>query len=505
MPALPFPASRHSRADAALAAAGLLLWLCAAAAAAFLLSGCSTGQAPSAGPGNAAAGRTASAPERTAGQPVSKTPLHVAAFSVDATPPLGEPLVWAQPAVKVERPLLAKGVVVADGDGRYVLCSIDWCLVGDDSELAFRRALAAGARTTPERVSFHSIHQHAAPWADEAAHRLLAAAPSPKPHLSDAFLGSLHARLQAAAAQAVSRLEPFDRIGTGRADVDRVASYRRIRSAEGKLLSRVSTAGKNPTMAAAPEGDIDRELRTVTFARGDRPLVRLHYYATHPQTFCCDGRASWDFVGDAREAVEREQNVPQIYFNGCGADITVGKYNDTTAAAYDALVVRLADGLRAASAATVYTPATSLVWRTAAVRFPPRAQHEAAIVQSRAWVADPKAPDGLRVYQGAMRLAWFARQERPVQLSSLQIGSVWLAHLPGEPMLEFQRYARSLRPADFVAVAGYGDCGPAYICTDNAIDDGGYEPLAGNVGKGSEGVLKGALRELLAAAPPRAD
>lgn len=464
-------------------AVGLGLWLCATAAA-LLLAGCAASPRPA-------------APAPAAPSAVSKNSLRVAAFTVDATPPLGEPLVWAQPETQVVRPLLAKGVVLAEGADRYVLCVIDWCLVGNDTELSFRRALAAGAGTTPERVSFHSVHQHAAPYADEAAGRLLAAAPSPRPHLSAAFLDGLRARFTAATTQAVARLEPFDRIGTGAAPVERVASYRRIRDAHGKLLSRVSNAGKNPAMAAAPEGDIDRDLRTITFARGDRPLVRLHYYATHPQTFCCDGRVSWDFVGDAREALEKEEGVPQLYFSACGSDVTVGKYNDTTAAAYDALVAHLGAGLRAAITATRYAPAEHLVWRTAPVFLPPRAEHEKAIAQSRAWVADPKAVDGLRVYQGAMRLAWFERQSRPVPTSSLQIGSVWIAQLPGEPMLEFQRYARSLQPAGFVAVAGYGDCGPAYVCTDAAIADGGYEPLAANVGRGTEGVLKGALRDLL--------
>jgi hypothetical protein len=69
--------------------------------------------------------------------------------------------------------------------------------------------------------------------------------------------------------------------------------------------------------------------------------------------------------------------------------------------------------------------------------------------------------------------------------------------LPGEPMLDFQFYAQQLKPKDFVAVAGYGECGTAYICTDKAIAEGGYEPEASNVGPGSEGLLKEAIAALL--------
>jgi hypothetical protein len=64
-------------------------------------------------------------------------------------------------------------------------------------------------------------------------------------------------------------------------------------------------------------------------------------------------------------------------------------------------------------------------------------------------------------------------------------------------MLEFQKYAQRLRPDRFVAVAGYFDCGPGYICTDAAFVEGGYEPTAANAGIGSEGKLKTAIRDVI--------
>jgi hypothetical protein len=102
-----------------------------------------------------------------------------------------------------------------------------------------------------------------------------------------------------------------------------------------------------------------------------------------------------------------------------------------------------------------------------------------------------------------MRLAYFERRDRPIQVSSLQIGKVHILHLPGEPMLDFQLFAQRAQPRDFVAVAGYGDCGPAYLCTDAAIAEGGYEPSAANVGPGTEAVLKSAIEALLGLRIPR--
>jgi hypothetical protein len=82
------------------------------------------------------------------------------------------------------------------------------------------------------------------------------------------------------------------------------------------------------------------------------------------------------------------------------------------------------------------------------------------------------------------------------------LGKVLILHLPGEPMIDYQFFAQRAKSGDFVAVAGYGDCGTAYICTDKALAEGGYEPSATNVGQGSEALLKNAIQVLLGNTPP---
>jgi hypothetical protein len=428
---------------------------------------------------------------------VSAAPLRVATFRCDVTPRPGEPLVWATRLTKVEAPLLAKGIVLEDGTNRMVLCGMDWCLIGNETDLSFRQTLAGAAGTDPTHVAIQCLHQHAAPYADEGAYRLLESAPAPLPHLSTPFMNSIRSQLASVVRDAMAGLEPFDRIGTGQVKAERIASARRLRDKDGHILTRYSNGAKDPKMAEAPEGAIDPFLKTITLARGNKPLVRLHYYASHPQTFCCDGRASSDFVGLAREAVERQENVFQIYFTGCAGDVTAGKYNDGSSQALADLTQRLKTAMLASIADTHYAPADSLDWRTQTVVLPLRGERDQVTAQSRAWLENPKQPDGLRVYDGAMRLAFVERLDRPILVSSLQIGKVHILHLPGEPMLEFQLFAQQAKPGDFVAVAGYGDCGCAYICTDKAIAEGGYEPSASNVGKGSEAALKKAILALL--------
>ncbi len=419
--------------------------------------------------------------------------MRLGTFRCDATPPLGETLIWDIKLTKILDPLLLKGVVLENGGKRYVLCALDWCLLCNESERSFRETLARAAGTEPACVAIHCVHQHAAPYADEDAHRLLDKAAA-TPHLTKGFLDGLRTRMGAAVKDALGRLEPIDRIGCGTARVERVASQRRMMGQDGKIITRTSEGARNPALANLPEGYIDPMLKTIAFSCGERVLARLHYYATHPQTHSCDGSASADFVGRAREELEKEEGAFQIYFNGCGGNVTVGKYNNGTLQAREALASRLKAGMRAAVAATRFAPAGRLVWRTEALVLPIRTD-DSFVQQLRVNLAS-KQP-GEHVYQGAMRLATVARAKRPFSVSSLQIGNIRIVHLPGEPMLEFQAFAQSCRPDDFVAVAGYGDCAPAYLCTDRAFSEGGYEPANSILAAGSETFLKDAIQRLL--------
>ena len=100
---------------------------------------------------------------------------------------------------------------------------------------------------------------------------------------------------------------------------------------------------------------------------------------------------------------------------------------------------------------------------------------------------------------GSAKVAWMERvRARPaVELSRLRIGPADLLHLPGEPFVEYQLHAQAAREDRFVAVAGYGEGGPGYICTDKAFAEGGYEPTASSVGPPTEAILKAAIEELL--------
>jgi hypothetical protein len=89
------------------------------------------------------------------------------------------------------------------------------------------------------------------------------------------------------------------------------------------------------------------------------------------------------------------------------------------------------------------------------------------------------------------------RDDRPIDVTCLDLGKALVVHLPGEPFVEYQLEAQRLRPDDFVCVAGYGDGGPGYIPVAESYAQGGYEPTVALSGPGSEAILKRALATLL--------
>ena len=417
-------------------------------------------------------------PSRAAQADVPRQGTRLATFSCDITPPLGQPLFSGDPLQKVALPLLAKGVVIeADGE-RAVLCALDWCMVCNGTHDSMRRRLAAAVGTTPDRVAVQTLHQHNAPMGDRDGQRLLAQHGDATSYLAPEVLEAVEARMAAAAAESVGRLTSFDRVGTGQGLVERVASNRRIRDGRGRIVGRTSFAAE--PLRQLPEGRIDPFVKTITLAAGEKPLVRLHYYACHPQVKYGNGVATSDFVGMARERLQDREGVFQIHFDGCGGDITVGKYNDGTDAGREALADRLLAGIDAAIAATTYEPAAPVTWRSHPVALPRRTDGVFSADACLQRMRDPTSSPVLKTYQGASRLASLKRADVPFVITGLQLGKAVIVNMPGEPIVDYQIHAQSLLPGGFVAVAGYGDNGTGYICTAREFAAGGYEASVSN-------------------------
>src|SRR5207247_1383234 len=130
-------------------------------------------------------------------------------------PPLGEPLDcgFSPPASVIEHPLFAKGVLLRDAAGTYVMCALDWEGLCNDAHDLFTRRIAEAAGTSPSRVAVQALHQHSAPTIDSNAQRLLARENSAPRHAGLKFLDEAAGKTAAAVGNATSQWQPVTHIG----------------------------------------------------------------------------------------------------------------------------------------------------------------------------------------------------------------------------------------------------------------------------------------------------
>lgn len=430
--------------------------------------------------------------------------LKIATFEVDASPPVGSPLAY-DPTTGIQSPLSFRGIIL-QGNSTYVLCTVDWLGVSSDSQKAFKRAIAEGVGTDPKHVVIHAIHQHDAPRCDATTQAVFDEFGLDYDMFDLKFISDVQAKAAAAAKQSLNHLQAVTHIGTGQAEIEKVASNRRILGPDGKVKYVRYTATKDPVVRDQPIGTIDPMCKSISFWNGDKPVAVMTYYATHPQSYYRTGLANPDFPGMARNAREEKSGTFHIHFNGAGGNIGAGKWNDGAKENREVLANRVEDGMKRAWDATRRKPiaADEVTLTSVDVLLPlsPFIQEEEAISELK-----NKSLDRLTHFRAARELAWLRRHEAgdAISIECLAIGDARILHMPGELFVEYQLAAQKLRPDLFVAMAAYGDYAPGYIGTEIAYGEGGYETsrTASRVSGRSEQVLMGAISKLLQDAPAK--
>lgn len=424
--------------------------------------------------------------------------LRVAVFSADVTPPLRTPLCigLVVPGERVEDPLSARGIVLfPERQKPIVLCSVDWLGIGNGGHDRWRAALAKAARTDPSRVAVHTVHQHDAPGDDASAQALLVGQKLDTAMQSEPF--TLEAIARVAAAIRGAKPVPVTHIGAGSAQVEQIASNRRILGPDGKFQFQRFTACRNAPQCEAPEGVIDPQLKSISFLQDGRRVATLQYYATHPMSHYGKGAISADFPGIARS---KQRDTFSVYFTGAAGNIGAGKYNDGSPERRAVLGDRLAQAMERARANESVFPAEALRWVVEPVALPIRTGEGYSESEIEKVLRNPAETPRVRANH-ARYLAWLrlVRAGRRIEISALRIGPAQIVHMPGELFVEYQLAANRERPKETVAMAAYGDYGPMYIGTAKAYWEGGYETSAvSRVAPSVEDVLMGAIRRVLA-------
>ncbi|MGH7135691.1 MAG: hypothetical protein ACREHD_08130, partial [Pirellulales bacterium] len=429
----------------------------------------------------------------------------IATFRADVTIPLGHRCMGILPvkAQTIDDPLEARGFVLLATDRPIVLLALDWCEVRNGAYDQWRDALATAAGTTRERVLVSSLHQHDAPVVDSGAQALLDGVGLKGELYDTAFHAECIARVTGAMVESLKSPQPVTHLGIGQAKVEKVASSRRIVHEDGRVSwDRFSASGGDPRHSEAPEGEIDPWLKTISFWRGDTPLLALSSYATHPMSYYGRGGVSADFVGLARRRRQKDDSRTfQIYVTGCSGDVTAGKYNDGTPLMRQVLADRLNEAMKQAWEATERFPLERVAFRSAALDLPfhegpqfARQALEKTLVDENA-----KISDRILAAMGLSSLDRVARGEK-IYLPCLDLGRTKIVLFPGEAFVGYQLLAQRLAAKSFVLSIGYGECWPGYIPTQAAFADHFNHDWRW-AGPGSEERIHDALLKVLPAKP----
>ena len=445
----------------------------------------------------------------------------LATFAVDVTPPVGHPCMGGgiPPVKTVIEPLQARGFVLIGGDRPFFVLCFDWCEIRGSAYDNWRAALAEAVDTDPERVLITSTHVHDAPVMDPEAEFLLREAERsgawkdlPPPDAKDPiqvasvcwpdFNGRCIQRARTAVAKALKHSQSVTHFGTGQAKVEGIASNRRYLLPDGTVRYNRMSRCTDPVAVAAEDGDIDPWLRTLSFWNGDHAVAALHSYATHPMSSYGRGEVSIDFVGLARERLQKDlPDVFQMYASGCAGNVTAGKYNDGSPGAREALTQKLYQAMKASFAATEKHPLTEPAFHSGKIPLGARGTLGFTEDELRYRLTHEARPYGRA--EPAMGLSWYERVKggHQIDLPLLDLGAAQVLLLPAESYVEYQLFAQQQRPDSFVFVMGYGECGPGYIPVERAwrerdtnLHDWTW------VGPGSQEIMEEAIREVMA--PP---
>ncbi len=425
--------------------------------------------------------------------------LRVGPFSAEINPPVGHPCMGGgiRPVVSYSDPLFAKGIVlVAKGHAPVVIVSVDWCEIRHTAHDAWRKALADATGTTPDRVLVSSVHQHDAPVADLRAEEILKKAKAKGSVCFADFHEVAVARVARAAKVAMRDLKTVDKICASRIPVQDVSSNRRTLDSQGKIRFDRGSTTRDRELREGETGVIDPDMTMISLESAGEPLTALFCYATHPMSQYGQGAVSADFPGLARRLVEQTHpGLQVIYLSGCSGNVTAGKYNDGAPGNRMLLAGRLADAMNKALATA--KPLKTPQFRFASVPYSLSFRNTLGF-DTKTLEGKLHAPRSFDQCLAAMGLSCQERLKRPLDLPIMDFGGAALLLAPGESYVEYQLYAKSLRPEAVILCAGYGESVTGYVPTEKAWAE--KDTNLGDwcwVAPGSEEPLKVALKTAL--------
>jgi neutral ceramidase len=403
--------------------------------------------------------RPASAPG-----PEAEPCLRAGAAAVSITPEAGTGLqgYGVRIAEGVDEALISSALVIGSDEIDWLLISLD--LIGIDRTFTarIREALAKRLAVRPERITLACSHTHSGP----------PSLPRLGPVTSDeAYLDLLEARVLEVAQRAAACRRPVTlRIGV--AEV--LENINRRERKNGRI-----------ELGADPDGPVDHRVWVGRFdALGGSvdapmapmaPMAIVVKYACHATCSAESSNISSDWPGVMRRTVqhlyERDGMRPVICFvQGCAGDVThrIGRDPRSWPEHFGA-------------ATSLQASIMGRLVATGAIAASERAEPARA---ARVFVTSTPIALPFRDVSGSERTELQVVRigaSLPADVSPSRAPSTWFLFLPGEPLAAYgDALSRAFtarfgaRPND-VVVCGYANDAVGYLCTPQALREGGYE------------------------------
>jgi len=431
--------------------------------------------------------------------------LEIGAAKVDVTPPVGVDLTGfgarPGPSKGIHKPLFARVLVLKADDKKAAVVGTDVLGFGVDSVRRIREGVEKRTGIPGSRVMVTATHTHSGP-ATIFLRRCGEICPE--------YLRSLEMKVVGAIEMAEQNLREAV-WGSEKGEVP-VCLNRRHHSFR---------AGDDPRSDRV--GVVDRACNVLRFdTTAGEPIGSIINYACHAVALGAYNLSiSPDYPGEASCTVERELGGVALFLNGaCGNINPIMMGTDPRLAERIGRAVG-GEALKCLELARL-SPEAELVVKSRTIRlplqpYPPieelaaeRRKNEDELRALRAdapfWERNLK----LSTIQWASELAQALQTgtapsyvEAEIQLLSL--GKACLVATPGEVFVEIGMQIKALDPSRHIFVVGYANGCLGYISTDQAIDEGGYEPDAAArwyafapLAKGAEHLVVSAAKELLA-------
>jgi hypothetical protein len=418
----------------------------------------------------------------------------------DVTGPVGIYMRWWGAATHdvadgIHRPSTATAVMIAPLEGAgptLTLVALDYCsFQNPDDERALRRTVQERASVTEETLLLTLGHQHSTVNAGSQI------AEKPGGDLGAAYRAHLADAITDAILEAREGLAPaWITYGQGRCNL---AANRDYWDSEAARWA----CGFNP------DGVADDTL-LVARVSGDDGAVRatLFNYACHPTTLAWDNHLlSPDYVGAAREVLERAFGAPALFMQGASGDLgpRVGFVGDTAVADRNGRQL----GYAAASAIeAIPPPATTFTYagivtsgadigtwahqpsdeenRRAAARLgvhgervaiPIKPLPSATELETRLGAATERA-EGEKLHRRLnLRRALGETDTHVLPLWFWRLGDAVLVTIPDEPYAVLQQTLRQTFPETPIFVLGLTNGSLGYLCPRDTYGSGRYQEI----------------------------